>query len=86
MHQCLHEDHFSTSAERDNQETELVSELHTRLKSTPVIRMFCLLKIIICCSSANNNMFASYNKNVFSFLIKIKWFSFFNNNTGCFVG
>ena len=33
QYQCQHEDDSSTPAERDNQETELVSELHTRGKS-----------------------------------------------------
>ena len=32
VRQCLHEDHSSTPAERDGQETELVSALHTRGK------------------------------------------------------
>ena len=34
--QCLHEDHSSTPAERDGQETKLVSELHTRGKALEV--------------------------------------------------
>ena len=40
MYQCLHEDHSSTPAERDNQETGLVSELHTRGKA---LELFVLL-------------------------------------------
>ena len=42
MYQCLHEDHSSTTAERDNQETELFSELHTRGKS---LEVFVLLEV-----------------------------------------
>ena len=38
VHQCLHEEHPSTPAERDNQETEFVSELYTLGKSTRIIR------------------------------------------------
>ena len=38
VYQCLREDHSSTPAERDGQETELVSELHTRGKSTRIVR------------------------------------------------
>ena len=42
MYQCLREDHSSTPAERDNQETELVSELHTRGKA---LELFVLLEV-----------------------------------------
>ena len=37
VRQCLHEDHSSTPAERDNQEKELVSELHTLGKALELL-------------------------------------------------
>ena len=42
MYQCLHEDQSSTPAERDNQETELISELHTLGKA---LELFVLLEV-----------------------------------------
>ena len=42
VEQCLHEDHSNTPAERDNQETELVPELHTRGKA---LELFVLLEV-----------------------------------------
>ena len=41
MYQSLHEDHSSISAGRDNQETELASELHTSGKA---LELFVLLE------------------------------------------
>ena len=46
MYQCLHEDHSSTPAERENQGTDLVSELHTRGKA---LELFAFLEV--CMSS-----------------------------------
>ena len=42
MYQCLHEDHSSTPAERDGQETKLVCELHTLGKA---LELFVLLEV-----------------------------------------
>ena len=44
MYQCLHEDHSSTPAERNNQETELVSELHIRGEA---LELFVLLEVCL---------------------------------------
>ena len=44
VYQCLHEEHSSTPAERDNQEREFVSELHTRGKA---LELFVLLEVCL---------------------------------------
>ena len=48
-YQYLHEDHSSTLAERDNQETELVSELHTRGRALElcVLREVCMSPVVL---------------------------------------
>ena len=49
MHQCLHEEHPRAPAERDNEETEFVSELHTRGKALELLVLLevCMSPVVL---------------------------------------